>query len=76
MTLGTLPTLPTGMLHRTTDSGCCLVQESGQGRIKQEEGDLGIPKSLDTSSTWGNWIGQRTTNLRLILSGLFDTLQL
>ena len=63
MTLGAPQMLSTGMLHRMTDSGCCPVQESEQGRHEQEEGDLGVPKSLGIFSTWGNWIGQRTINL-------------
>ena len=64
---------PTGMLHRMTDSGCCLVQESEQGRIEQEEGDLEAPKSSGIFSTWGNWIGQHTTNLLHTLSDLSGT---
>ena len=68
--------LPTGMPHRMTDSGCCLAQESEQGRIEQEGGDLEVPKSSDIFSTWGNWIGQHTTNLLHTLSDLSGTLQL
>ena len=76
MTLGTPQTQPTGTLHRTTDSGCCLVQESEQGRIEQEEGDLEAPKSSGIFSIWGNWIGQHTTNLLHTLSNLLGTLWL
>ena len=76
MTLGILPTPPTGMPHRMTGSGCCLVQESEQGRTEQEGGDLEAPKSSGTFSIWGNWIGQRTTNLLHTLSNLSGTLWL
>ena len=76
MTLGAPQTQPTGMLHRTTDSGCCLVQESEQGRTEQGGGDLETPKSSGIFSTWGNWIGQHTTNLLHTLSGLLGTLRL
>ena len=76
MTLGTPQMPPIGMPHRMTDSGCCPVQELEQGRNDQEEGDLGTPKSSGIFSTWGNWIGQRTTNLLHTLSDLFGTLQL
>ena len=76
MTLGTPQTQPTGMLRKTTDSGCYLVQESEQGRIEQEEGDLETPKSSGIFSIWGNWIGQRTTNLLRTLSDLSGTLRL
>ena len=76
MTLGTPQTPPTGMLHRMTDSGCCPVQESEQGRHEQEEGDLEVPKSSGIFSIWGNWIGQCTTNLLHTLSDLFGTLRL
>ena len=76
MTLGTPQMQPTGMLHRMTDSGCYLVQEPEQGRIEQEEGGLGTPRSSGISSTWANWIGQCTTNLLRTLSDLSGTLQL
>ena len=76
MTLGAPQMQPTGMLRRMTDSGCCLVQESEQGRIEQGEGVLEVPKSSDIFSTWGNWIGQHTTNLLHTLSDLSGTLQL
>ena len=76
MTLGTPQTPPTGMPHRMTDSECCLVQESEQGRVEQEGGDLGVPKSSGIFSIWGNWIGQHTTNLLHTLSNLSGTLRL
>ena len=76
MTLGTPLTPPIGMPHRTTDFGCCPVQELEQGRREQEGGDLGVPKSSGIFFTWGNWIGQRTTNLLHTLLDLFGTLRL
>ena len=76
MTFATPPTLPIVMPLRMTDSGCCPMQELGQGRVKQVEGVLGIPKSSGIFSTWANWIGQHTTNLFHTLSDLLGTLQL
>ena len=76
MTLGTPQTPPTEMPHRMTDFGCCPVQESEQGKHDQEGGDLGVPKSSGIFSTWGNWIGQHTTNLLHTLLDLFGTLRL
>ena len=46
------------------------------GRVGQDKGDLGTPKSSGIFSTWANWIGQRTTNLLHTLSDLSGTLWL
>ena len=76
MSSARLLTQPIATPPRMTDSGCYPVLESGLGRVEQGGGDLETIKSSGIFSTWGNWIGRCTTNLRHTLQDLFGTLRL